>query len=407
MPRSDTNAGQEVVQFRIEKWVYGGRGLGRLDGGAVLVPWVLPGELVRARIEKRRPGLSEAALEEVLEASPARRPPACPYFGRCGGCHYQHASYDAQIAGKRDVLAETLRRVGRVEPPAEIEIVAGEPWEYRNRLQFHLSGGKIGFHQPASHELCAVERCPVAAPGLNDALAALRDMMRDPRFPRFLGSIELFTNGTGVLVNARDSARPLARRFFEWCAERIPGADAGWLDYTVGGRLFRVSHGSFFQVNRFLVERLVEHAVVGAGESALDLYAGAGLFTLELASRYRSVTGVEAGASAARDLEANAARAQAAVTVVRETAEDYLARLAAAPDFILADPPRTGLGRAVVGSLLRLRAPRLTVVACDAATLARDLGRLTAGGYRLERLTLIDLFPHSYHMETVAHLRTG
>jgi 23S rRNA (uracil1939-C5)-methyltransferase len=278
MARADTIAGHEVVEFRIEKWVYGGRGLGRLDGGAVLVPWVLPGERVRARIEKRRPGLSEAALEEVLKASPARRPPACPYFGRCGGCHYQHASYDAQIAGKRDVLAETLRRVGRVEPPAEIEIVAGAPWGYRNRLQFHLSGGKIGFHRPASHDLCAVERCPIAAPGLNDALAALRDMMRDPRFPRFLGSIELFTNGTEVLVNARDSARPLARRFFEWCAERIPGAGAGSLDYAGGGRLFRVSHGSFFQVNRFLIEELVKKTVRERGESALALYAGAGLF---------------------------------------------------------------------------------------------------------------------------------
>jgi len=405
MARADTNTAEGGVEFRVEKWVYGGRGLGRVDGRVVLVPWVLPGELVRARFDKLRPGLAEASLEEVLEASPDRRTPPCPYFGRCGGCHYQHATYEAQIEGKRGILVETLRRVGGVEPPAGIEVLAGDPWGYRNRLQLHLSGGEVGFHQPASHELCAVARCPIAAAPLNDALTALRKMMRDRRFPRFLGSIELFTNGTEVLVNARDSTRPLARRFFEWCAEGIPGAGAGWLDYAAGGRLFRVSHGSFFQVNRFLIEGLVKMAVQGTGESALDLYAGAGLFTLELAARYGSVTGVESGRSAARDLEFNAARAQAAVTVVRETAEGFLERLSAAPDFILADPPRTGLGRAVVGHLLRLRAPRLTIVACDPATLARDLGRLAVGGYVLERLALIDLFPQSYHLEAVAHLR--
>ncbi len=405
MRRDETNlvAGDRQA-LRIEKWVYGGRGLGRAGGLAVLVPYVLPGEEVRARITRTKPGLAEAELDEVLTGAADRQNPPCPYFGRCGGCHYQHSVYAAQLAGKRDVLVETLRRVGRVEAPGEIEAVSAAPWEYRNRTQFHLSGGEIGFHAPGSHRLCPVDRCPISSPPVNAALTALREMMRDRRFPRFLRSIELFTNGEEVLLNARESVQPLARRFFEWCAERIPGAAAGCLDYMARGRSFRVSHNSFFQVNRFLVDELAAAAVEGAGESALDLYAGVGLFSLELADHYRSVVAVESGASAARDLEFNTQRAAAAVTVLKDTAESYLGRLGAAPDLVLADPPRAGLGGSAVKSLIRLRPRRLTIVACDPATLARDLGALTRNGYRLERLTLVDLFPQTYHMETIAHL---
>jgi 23S rRNA (uracil1939-C5)-methyltransferase len=231
-------------------------------------------------------------------------------------------------------------------------------------------------------------------------------MIKDQRFPRFVRSLELFTNESEVQVNVREADRPVARHFFDWCAESVPGAAAGCLDYSAAGHQFRVGHRSFFQVNRFLTDKLVERALEGAeGETALDLYAGVGLFSLPLARRFGSVTAVESGSSAAHDLEVNAARAALEVKIEKATVETYLEELTQPPDFVLADPPRTGLGKAVVRQLVRIKPPRLTIIACDPATLARDLGPLTAAGYRIQRLTLIDLFPQTYHIETAVDLR--
>jgi len=231
-------------------------------------------------------------------------------------------------------------------------------------------------------------------------------MLRDPRWPRFVRSLEVFTDEERVQLNVLDADRPVARRFFEWCAERIEGFVSGELDY--GGR-FRVSGDGFFQVNRFLADRLAEVAVGGAaGTRALDLYAGSGLFTLPLAERFEEVTAVESGRSAVRDLEFNAQRAgRTNVRAVESSTEAYLAAAGNAPDFVLLDPPRSGLGKEVVRRLGELRPPRVSIVACDPSTLARDLAGLAVAGYRIETLTMVDLFPQTFHLETVAHLTLG
>lgn len=395
----------EPETISIEKLVYGGQGLGRLNGRVVLAPFVLPGETARVRVEAEKPGLLEAALEEVVTPAPGRVAAACPFFYRCGGCQYQHAAYEVQLEQKREIVREVLARVGKVQAPEEIGIVSGEPWHYRNRTQLHIAHGEIGYFAHGSHELVPVDRCPISSPKINNALAALRGMLRDPRFPRFVRSIELFTNESEVQLNVVETERPVARRFFEWCAEAIPGYTSGELDYAVGGDVFRVRRRSFFQVNRFLVGQMAGLALEGAeGETAVDLYAGVGLFSLPLARRFRTVTAVESSASAAGDLEYNAARSSVAVGVRRQSAEDYMEALGEAPDFVLADPPRSGLGKRVVKELLRLRPRRLAIVACDPATLARDLGALIGGGYHIDRLTMIDLFPQTYHIETVVQL---
>jgi 23S rRNA (uracil1939-C5)-methyltransferase len=409
MKKPETNAtAVKTIELKIDKWVYGGRGLGRLDGQAVMTPFVLPGETAQVDVIRQRKGLLEARLRRVTEPSAERREPICPYFTRCGGCHYQHASYESQLAGKLDVLRDVLLRVGKLAAPAEIEVIAGPPLEYRNRVQMHLSGGEIGFLAAASSRLCAVDKCPVASPAINRALEALRRMRTDRRFPNFVESIELFTNETGVLVNVLASPRPVARGFFDWCAESIPGASAGSLDYAAALSTYRVGHRSFFQVNRFLIERLIEAVVPPAGGSnALDLYAGVGLFTLPLARVFEAVTSVESSASAVRDLEFNAARAGVSVEAHRAPVEEYLEKLAAAPDFVLADPPRAGLGKSVVRCLLRLQPKRVTIVSCDPATMARDVQPLVAGGYAVRRMVLIDLFPQTCHIETVTELEHG
>jgi len=392
----------------VEKLVYGGDGLARHEGRIVLAPLVLPGERIRVETVREKPGLVRARTLEVLEPAAARVVPDCPYFGRCGGCHYQHAPYEYQLRTKQAILAEELRRLGKIEPPAEIAVVAGEPWAYRNRAQWHLAQGRLGYWEAGSHKLCAVTQCPIGSPKVNEALMALNGMMRDRRWPRFVRSLEVFTDERQIQLNVVETDQgpggTPARRFFDWCAEKIPGLVMGPLDY--GGK-FRVSRNSFFQVNRFLLDRLVEVALDGAaGETALDVYAGVGLFSLALARSFREVTAVESGAGAVRDLEFNAERAGLTnVRVERGMAEEYLERLERAPDFILLDPPRAGLGKIVARRLGELQARRVTIVACDPATLARDLAALVAAGYRVEKMTVVDLFPQTYHVETVVELR--
>lgn len=386
--------------------MYGGEGLSRLDGRVVLTPFVLPGERIRAQAEREKPGLVWARPLEILQPAPERVAAPCPHFGRCGGCHYQHAPYDMQLAAKRSILAEELRRLGKIELPGEIAVVAGEPFGYRNRVQLHVERGRIGYREARSHKLCGIRECPIASPKLNQAIGALSGMLGDARWPRFLRSLELFTDEQSLQLNALETEAPLARRFFDWCGETIPGVVHGALDYQ--GR-FRVSARSFFQVNRFLVDALVEAAVEGSGgETAADLYAGVGLFSLALARRFGDVQAVESGAAAVRDLEFNAQRAGLGnVHAQPATAEEYLAKLDRAPDFLLLDPPRAGLGKIVVRRLAELQPPRMTIVSCDPATLARDLAALLAAGYRIEKVTLVDLFPQTFHLETVVRLATG
>jgi len=392
-------------EITVEKLVYGGDGLGRLDGRAVLAPFVLPGERVRVAVTSEKPGLLHASLLEVREAAPQRIAPACPYFGRCGGCHYQHAPYELQLALKRAILEDQLRRIGKIAPPAEIGVVAGEPWGYRNRVQLHIAGGELGYRAAQSHRLCPIENCPISSPAINATIAVLREMLRDPRWPRSIRVLEVFTDETQVQLNVLETERPVARRFFEWCAERVPGFVSGALDYSAAGHTWRVSGGSFFQVNRFLIDGLVDTALADAdGETAVDLYAGVGLFSLPLAQRFAAVTAVESGARAVEDLRFNAERAGIGIRAERGDAETWLEALATAPDFILLDPPRAGIGKRVVERLAQLRVPRLAIVSCDPATLARDLAGLLAAGYRIQRMTLVDLFPQTYHLETVVRL---
>jgi 23S rRNA (uracil1939-C5)-methyltransferase len=388
----------------VEKLVYGGDALARLEGRVVLTPFALPCERIRVRAEQEKPGLVRASMLETLEPAPQRVAAPCPYFTRCGGCHYQHAAYEYQVTAKLAILAEELRRVGKIEPPAEIAAVAAEPWGYRSRAQLHIEGARLGYRQMRSHKLCAIGECPIASPKINETIDALARMLRDGRWPRFVRSIEIFTDERQVQLNVLDADRPVARRFFEWCGETIPGMVEGTLDYQ---DRFRVSRGSFFQVNRFLADRLVETALEGVeGETALDLYAGVGPFSLALAPRFRTVTAVESGSAAARDLEFNAARAGLAnVHVEQRAVEAYLEALEHAPDFVLADPPRAGLGKASVQRLAELRPQRLTLVACDPATMARDVAGLIAAGYRMEKMAMVDLFPQTYHLETVVELR--
>ncbi len=390
----------EPVTVEIEKLVYGGEGLARVDGQVLLAPYVLPGEQVVITPQRVKTGLLRGVNPEIIGAASERITPRCEYFASCGGCHYQHTNYGFELEQKRLILRETLQRLGGIDYENEIYIVSADPWYYRNRIQLHFSNRQTGFRRADSHDLCAITHCEISSPILNEVIAKLQWAVKQPQWPEFLQSLEVFTNETDVQLNIVDSMRPVAARLFTWAKTFLPSLASGAIDYRSAGHTFRVSRGSFFQVNRFLIDALVKEVVGQAeGSHAVDLHAGVGLFSAALSESSDRVDAVERSTPAFRDLQFNCKN----VHPVNASAEEFLRTLSDAPDLVVADPPRAGLGREATDELLRLRPKRLTLVSCDPATLARDVRKLLAS-YQIKRLTLIDLFPQTYHFETVMHL---
>jgi 23S rRNA (uracil1939-C5)-methyltransferase len=264
----------------------------------------------------------------------------------------------------------------------------------------------VGFLEAGSHRLVPATDCPINSPKLNEVHVRLRELVRDRRFPAFLDEMEFFTNEQDIQLNVVSTQKPLSKPFFEWLGREIDGLLPGeYLEYPSGGDLFRVGSRSFFQVNRFLADTLAQAAVgTFEGKTALDLYAGVGLLTIPLARRFERAIGVDSSGAAVRSLQFNAERAGVTAKVVHLNVNEYLRSFDEAVDLIVADPPRAGLGAEVAADLVRIGAPRLSLVSCDPSTLARDLRKLIEGGYGIESMMMIDLFPQTFHVETVVHL---
>jgi 23S rRNA (uracil1939-C5)-methyltransferase len=501
----------DELRVAIEKLVYGGEGLARTPadangkGKTLFVPFVVPGETVESTIVESRPGFARAKLDKVVIPSVHRVVPECPYFGRCGGCQYQHIDYEEQLRYKADVLRETLRRTAKLELQQEIEIHPSPPWNYRNRTRVHLrhqAEFALGYFRYNSHEVLPVASCPISSPLINEAIAAVWKLGRSGAVDSSLHGLQFFANhdDTKLLVEAygraeearvRPSRKGDAAEWFQPFAASLkqelaqvcgvalfhtsgpederqqrapltsaPGNSAwvagqGYLQYHVVGHNYRVSAGSFFQTNRFLLDELVRIVTGGRkGRAALDLYAGAGLFTQALAQNFDRVVAVEASPYSFADLRVNIPQN---VECMRTAVEAFLGGGSAAnsqrqirrsarddkqrwtrsdasekqiprglkparddkqeqgqtsfagankvePDLIVLDPPRAGLGEAAAAALGHMSASHVTYVSCDPATLARDLRVLLESGFRVEQAHLIDMFPQTYHMETVLHL---
>lgn len=426
----------------IEKLVYGGSGLARREGATVFVPFVLPSERVTVDPVERKKDFVRANPLRVVNAAPERASPLCPHFGLCGGCDYQHISYDAQLRSKAEILRETLRRTGKIDWTGEIKIHGSEPWKYRNRAQWKVrpattadagsaagSAMEIGYFRARSTLLCAIHDCPILSPILLKVLLALRDALAAGSLPPELREIEAFTNEDacvekpGVLLTLTFSSFPSRAKehaeriqalapeiasllFHDARQGRMELFGPGFLQTQLGARRYRVGHFSFFQINRFLAEELAR-GVVGddpGGNLALDLFSGVGLFALPLADKFQKVVAVESNPAAARDLEINAACAHQIETHAAEV-EDFLRKFNQTPDLVIVDPPRAGLAPELVRRLADVAARRVTYVSCEPPTLARDLRGLLERGYELASIDLIDLFPQTFHMETVARLR--
>jgi 23S rRNA (uracil1939-C5)-methyltransferase len=418
--------------------VYGGDGLARLPadehgrGKAAFAPFVLAREEIEAWLVEQKPGFARARAETILKASPHRVTPDCPYFQRCGGCHYQHAAYEHQLDIKTAILRENLRRIAKLELPGELKVHPSPAWNYRNRTRLRVQSSPefaLGYYKFGSHELLPVEQCPISSPLINRAIGAFWELGRQGRIPSELQEIEFFTNAADTQVLAGAYVVSEADQLARWAEEvrdgfaeivglvvfrnparagvqpeRLASSGSAQLNYKTKKASYRVSAASFFQTNRYRTDELVQIVTEGrSGRMALDLYAGVGLFSSVLNREFELVIAVEPAPTSYADLLYNS---PANVQAVRSTTEQYLKKnpekLQA--DVVVVDPPRSGLGENVVRALVALGAPRITYISCDPATLARDLRGLAGGGYQIEQAHLIDLFPQTYHLESVFQL---
>jgi len=416
------------IELTIDSLAFGRAAIGRLDGRVVFVEGAAPGERVRARIRRDHGSYAEADLVEVLEPSPVRVAAPCPIVEDCGGCPWQHIDYAAQLAAKRRSIVDALERIGGIEAPTVLDVTASpQTFGYRNRLSLRFERGRIGFYQARSNLLVPVSDCLLAEPRIR------HEMPRIEAFVAGLKSeihrVEIATRGLlpGIVLALQSKGRLrhadtlAARQMAENRTANVRGlvlSGRGWRrQWGEIERRFEVANGVFVELpgasfgqvntegNRLLVARVVDVALQGRAPHILELFAGAGNFSFALARSASHViavdedkAAVEAGRRAAKNAKVPGLRFVAA------SAKSYLECNAERPDVLLVDPPRSGLADAVIPAAL-LRSPRIVYVSCNPATLARDLRVLGEHGYRLLQADPIDLFPHTFHVETVCDLR--
>jgi 23S rRNA (uracil1939-C5)-methyltransferase len=390
-----------VENLRIDRIVGGGAGIGFDDDGlAVFVPRTAPGDLVRARVTKRQGKVLHASIEELIEPSPMRIEPKVADYEASGGLDLMHIGYEDQIAIKAGMIQDSLRRIARLDPVPEFEVVRSEnEWHYRSRAEFQIDhgSGAVGYFAANSHRVVDVEESPVLTLDTQALLTTLRDDVAAGLVPKTNREYRAVTGDVGSVLEPTTTtkSRPVVRE--------------------VGGETFRYSAECFFQANVPIAEamlaevlRIAEEAK-GAEGVVLDLYCGVGLFTLPLVRRFRRVIGVESFKPAADFAEENITNAGLKNTrIVTAPVEHWLAgdrsplgRVALA----VFDPPRSGAGVQTIEHLVKLKPAHVAAVACDPATFARDIRGLMDGGYELVSVKGFDMFPQTHHVEIVAHLR--
>jgi 23S rRNA (uracil1939-C5)-methyltransferase len=427
------------LQLTIEKLVYGGDGLARLPADeqgrskAVFLPFVLEGEAVEASLLEQKRSFARARVDKMVQTSPLRIAPKCTYFGECGGCHYQHTGYAHQLDIKAAILKENLRRIAKIELDTDLIVHPSPEWNYRNHTRLQVRAEPefaLGYYKFNSHEMLPVEQCPISSPLINRAIAAVWQIGRAGKLGQGIQEIEFFSNAEDsellLQLHASDIRRQAAKQVVEDIksvlpeaagisvlrrrpghsseSEQIVSLGAGELVHNTQRASYRVSHGAFFQVNRYLVDELVRTVTDGhSGDMALDLYAGVGLFSRVLSQSFAQVIAVESSPTSHLDLVHNS---PSNVRTVPKTTEQFLEGVAdkLRPNFVVVDPPRAGLGETVVRRLAGLGAGRMIYVSCDPATLSRDLAGLLGAGYRIQQAHVVDLFPQTYHVESVFHL---
>lgn len=390
---------------------YGGEAISRLpDGRVVFIPYALPGEKLRVRLKETKGRYARAELIEVVEASPDRCPPPCSYFGVCGGCHYQHIPYEKQLAIKTSILIDQLSRIGGLTNiPIQASVPSASPWNYRNQVQFHLSPqGKVGYLKPHSKDVLAIQECRLPEEAI-DLVWPQLDI--DPKAGIERLAIRLGDDDDVLVILESREIQPPEVVLEELPISAVHHSPAGILviagsdhiHISILGRSFRVSATSFFQVNTYMAEKMVQHLLdtLPAGGTLLDVYCGVGFFSAFLASQAERLIGIESSPEACQDFTHNLDEFDN-VELYEAPAEDVLPQLSLHPQVILVDPPRVGMDRHALDAIASLRPVMLAYVSCDPATLGRDAQKLSKAGFQLTQISLFDVFPQSYHIESIS-----
>jgi 23S rRNA (uracil1939-C5)-methyltransferase len=372
----------------IEKLVSGGAGLARTGNGVVFVNDVAPGETVEIEITGKKGGVAHARPVKILEGSPARRGPACPLYGRCGGCDWLHIGYEAQVQCKKEIIADCMRRIGKIENPPAIEAVFAKEYGYRRRAQFKIDAqGNAGFFARRTNEVVPVRSCPLLADSLNVLLEKIAD--KKIPLPRSLTGLKAVAGDASAIASS-----PV-----------ISGHTEKSVIITAGNRSFEIEGNGFFQSNGPLLERLGRwaEAKVG-GDRCVDLYGGSGFFSVMLAERFKEGLLVESIGAEVLAARANFNRNGIThFTAVEGPAEELTALAGTKPvDCLIVDPPRTGLSPEVRDAVAALKPAMILYVSCDPSTQARDAGFLVKkAGYSISAAALFDLYPDTHHIESL------
>jgi 23S rRNA (uracil1939-C5)-methyltransferase len=392
----------QCYEVRIEKIVYGGDGLARRGRFTIFVPFTAPGDLVRIRVKEVERTIVRGLLEEIITPAANRQPPPCRHFGICGGCQLQHLSYATQLEVKSEFVRESLRRIGGLDWTGEIPVLAGPSIGYRTRAELKIGrdrnlAPRFGYFEAGTHRLHEIDACPILHQAAADELQQVR--ANPTGIPPDATRLFLTVGDEGAVATPAtgENDRIASIDALATVHQKILG-----IDYQFGVR-------SFFQGNRPLVEALVRAAIgQSSGNRAVDLYAGVGLFSLQLARRFAQVCAVEGNGLAATHGSTNARRnGLPNVQYHSLSVEAWLKHHSSnwkRPDLLLLDPPRAGAGPQVCTRIAALAPRRITYVSCDPATLARDLKTLLATGYQPVAITAVDMFPQTFHVETVVHL---
>jgi 23S rRNA (uracil1939-C5)-methyltransferase len=413
-----------LIELQVTSMAYGGEGVGHWNGKAVFVPYAMPGESVTVEIIEDRDRYARARLVQVAAPSGDRVAPLCLHFGpdRCGGCAWQNVRYSAQLSFKAGIVRDQLARLGHIaDPPVRAMLGMDDPWGYRNHVQLAAeAGGRLGYQAAASHRTVVVDQCAIAHP-LVASMVTGPEAGASWRLPPGLEGDWVrraapragINTGQRLLVLESWRRPPFVRGAWPFAVavedgtRVIPLAGRTHLEERLGGRVFRYSPRSFFQVNTVQAERLVDLVAAyldpQGDETLLDCFCGVGVFGLLLAGRVRHVIGVEESASAIGDARINA-KGVAGVTFLHGQAQSVLPSLNEPVHSAVLDPPREGCDPAVLKALAALAPRRIVYVSCDPSTLARDVARLGEAGYGLREATPVDMFPQTYHIETVALL---